>query len=93
MDSGSAEPPEASLPSDASMRLETLIQSRKIPHAAENRRGPYINIFQELDAGADVNAVDAYGKTALMLAAESLGSYRKLDIIKLLLKSGAGPGH
>jgi len=40
-----------------------------------------------------VNAVDAYGKTALMLAAESLGSYRKLDIIKLLLKSGAGPGH
>lgn len=48
-------------------------------------------VRRSLDGGADVNAVDAYGKTALMPAAEALESYRKLDIIKLLLKSGADP--
>ncbi len=44
-----------------------------------------------LDAGADVNAVDEYGQTALMLAAESLKVYKKKDIIAILLERGANP--
>ncbi len=42
-----------------------------------------------LDAGADVNAVDEYGQTALMLAAESLKLYGKNKIVKILLERGA----
>jgi outer membrane protein assembly factor BamB len=42
-----------------------------------------------LDAGADVNAKDEYGQTALMLAAECLIVYNKKDIIELLIKRGA----
>lgn len=42
-----------------------------------------------LDAGADINAVDEYGQTALMLAAESLRVYNKKDIVALLLDRGA----
>jgi outer membrane protein assembly factor BamB len=48
-------------------------------------------VRKSLDAGADVNALDAYGKTALMLAAESVAMYNKTDIIKLLLDRGADP--
>ena len=48
-------------------------------------------VRHSLDAGADVNAVDAYGKTALMLAAEAAFSYDKPDIIELLLARGADP--
>ncbi len=44
-----------------------------------------------LDAGADVNGRDGYGRTALMLAAESLKVYKKADIVKLLLERGADP--
>jgi hypothetical protein len=39
-----------------------------------------------LDAGANVNAADAYGNTALMLAAEVRS---KGDVVKLLLERGA----
>ena len=42
-----------------------------------------------LDAGADANAVDEYGHTALMLASESLKIYKKKDIIAMLLEHGA----
>jgi hypothetical protein len=46
-------------------------------------------VKRTLDAGAHVNAVDEYGHTALMLAAESLRAYGKKDIIKTLLDRGA----
>ncbi len=46
-------------------------------------------VKKTLDAGADVNAVDEYGQTALMLAAESLRVYDKKDIISILLERGA----
>ena len=46
-------------------------------------------VKQMLDAGADVNARDEYGQTALMLAAECLIVYNKKDIIELLIKRGA----
>jgi hypothetical protein len=42
-----------------------------------------------LEAGADVNAVDEYSQTALMLAAESLRVYDKTNIIETLLERGA----
>jgi outer membrane protein assembly factor BamB len=42
-----------------------------------------------LAAGADINAVDDYGETALMLAAESLWVCPKPDLIELLLQRGA----
>ena len=42
-----------------------------------------------LAAGADVNAVDDHGDTALMLAAESLWVCPKPDLIELLLQRGA----
>ncbi len=42
-----------------------------------------------LDAGADVNAVNGYGQTALMLAVESLRTYDKEDVVETLLKRGA----
>jgi len=42
-----------------------------------------------LDAGADVNAVNDYGQTALMLAVESLRTYNKDDVIAMLVKRGA----
>jgi outer membrane protein assembly factor BamB len=45
---------------------------------------------QALDAGANINAVDAYGSTVLMLAAEaSVGSGGKDPLIELLLEKGA----
>jgi outer membrane protein assembly factor BamB len=40
-------------------------------------------------SGADVNTTDAYGRTALMLAAESLRLCNKKDMIALLLENGA----
>ena len=46
-------------------------------------------VKKTLDAGADVNAVDEYGQTALMLAAESLTVYGKKDIVATLLEHGA----
>jgi len=52
-------------------------------------QGDLETVSKSLDAGADVNAVDEYGQTALMLAAESLGVYRKKDMIALLLERGA----
>ena len=52
-------------------------------------QGDLDTVKKALDAGADVNAVDEYGQTALMLAAESLGVYNKKDIIELLLQRGA----
>jgi len=47
------------------------------------------NVRAALEAGADVNGVDEYGQTALMLAAESLREYGKKKIIALLLDHGA----
>lgn len=52
-------------------------------------QGELATVKQVLDAGADVNAVDDYGQTALMLAAESLKGHGKDDVIKLLLERGA----
>ena len=52
-------------------------------------QGELATVKQMLDAGADVDAVDEYGQTGLMLAAESLKSHGKDDVIKLLLERGA----
>ena len=46
-------------------------------------------IKQSLEAGADVNALDDYGQSALMLAAESTKSHGKTDIVEFLLQRGA----
>jgi outer membrane protein assembly factor BamB len=47
-------------------------------------------VQKALDAGADVNAVNAYGQTALMLAAESVRqAYKRKDIIATLVERGA----
>jgi outer membrane protein assembly factor BamB len=47
-------------------------------------------VRQFLDAGANVNAVDAYGSSVLMLAAEaSVGSGGKDPVIEFLLERGA----
>jgi hypothetical protein len=46
-------------------------------------------VKKALDAGADVNAVDAYGQTALMLAGESLKLYCKKNIVEMLLNRDA----
>jgi outer membrane protein assembly factor BamB len=46
-------------------------------------------VRKTLEAGADVNAVDEYGQTTLMLAAESLRIYNKTNIIETLLERGA----
>ena len=46
-------------------------------------------VKKTLATGADVNAKDEYGQTALMLAAESLRVCNQKDIIQTLLKSGA----
>ena len=46
-------------------------------------------VNQALGGGADVNAADEYGRTALMLAAESLASYGKKDVIETLIQHGA----
>jgi outer membrane protein assembly factor BamB len=52
-------------------------------------QGDHETVKKALAAGANVNAVDDYGQTALMLAAESLGVYHKKDIISTLLERGA----
>jgi len=44
-----------------------------------------------LDAGANINATDEYGDTALMLAAEAATGGKKSELIKLLLARGADP--
>jgi hypothetical protein len=46
-------------------------------------------VKKALNDGADVNATDEYGRTALMLAAESLSVYGKKDIIEALVRHGA----
>jgi outer membrane protein assembly factor BamB len=46
-------------------------------------------VKKTLATGADVNAMDEYGQTALMLAAESLRVCNQKDIIQTLLESGA----
>ena len=46
-------------------------------------------VKKSLDAGADVNATNEYGETAVMVAAESLPVYRKNDIVELLVQRGA----
>lgn len=47
-------------------------------------------VRQALDAGANINAVDAYGSSVLMLAAEaSVGSGGKDPLIEFLLERGA----
>jgi outer membrane protein assembly factor BamB len=46
-------------------------------------------VKKALNDGADVNATDEYGRTALMLAAESLSVYGKKDIIEALVQHGA----
>jgi outer membrane protein assembly factor BamB len=48
-------------------------------------------VEKTLKAGADVNAVDEYGQTALMLAVESLRVYAKENIIETLLQRRADP--
>ncbi len=47
------------------------------------------SVEKVLNAGADVNGRDEYGRTALMLATESLKAYKKADVVKLLLERGA----
>jgi outer membrane protein assembly factor BamB len=44
---------------------------------------------KSLEAGANVNAADAYGNTALMLAAEASAGSNNADVVKLLLERGA----
>jgi hypothetical protein len=44
---------------------------------------------KSLDAGANVNAADAYGNTALMLAAEASAGSGKDPVVRLLLARGA----
>lgn len=46
-------------------------------------------VKKTLATGADVNATDEYGQTALMLAAESLRVCNQKDVIQTLLESGA----
>jgi hypothetical protein len=46
-------------------------------------------VKRTLDDGADVNATDEYGRTALMLAAECLGAYGKEDVVAALVQHGA----
>jgi len=46
-------------------------------------------VKKTLDDGADANAVNGYGQTALMLAAESLPLYGKQDIVATLMDHGA----
>ncbi|HUL77909.1 MAG TPA: PQQ-binding-like beta-propeller repeat protein [Vicinamibacteria bacterium] len=48
-----------------------------------------VTVKNSLEGGADINATDEYGATALMLAAESLPVYRKNDIVELLVQHGA----
>ena len=44
---------------------------------------------KELDSGANVNASDEYGNTALMLAAEAAPGSKNADLVKRLLEKGA----
>lgn len=48
-------------------------------------------VRKSLDAGANVNATDAYGNTALMLGAEVSAGFKKENVVKLLLERGADP--
>lgn len=48
-------------------------------------RGDFAQVKSLLDKGADVNAQDKYGETALMLAAY----YGRMDVLKLALHKGA----
>ena len=47
-------------------------------------------IYEFLNAGADPNIIDCYGKTALMCAASS-PRYQNIEIVKMLLNFGADP--
>ena len=54
---------------------------------AAARRGDAVSLQAQLEAGADVDALDRFGQTALMLAAQR-GS---LEAVRVLLAAGANP--
>jgi len=54
-------------------------------------RNDLATVKSTLDSGANVNAVDSYGQTPLMLAAECAGMSAKSAVVKLLLARGADP--
>lgn len=83
------------IPATSSVDTERTKLNEQLLDAAS--RNDHDAARQSLDAGANVNAVDAYGNTALMLAAEASVGTRsstsfglgKAELIELLLERGA----
>lgn len=53
------------------------------------KQGDALALGQMLDAGEDIDALDRYGQTSLMLAA----LHGKLDVVRLLVERGANLNH
>ena len=57
--------------------------------AAENGKTRLNEVINMIDSGVNVNVINGYGYTALMLACVYSNSNSSLETIKLLIKSGA----
>ena len=83
----------AALPLEEQMPLAKAVdpEKKKLNDQLINAayRSDLGTIQKALESGADVNAVDEYGQTALMLAAESAKAYNKTDVVEFLLQRGA----
>ena len=66
--------------------LRTVLALCPACASASRLRWAFVLRRKTLDEGADVNALDEYGQTALRLAAESCN---QKDVIKALLERGA----
>jgi len=66
-------------------------ETRKLFKAADE--GDLSNVKADIERGADVNAIDSFGDTPLVVAIASERSDNRIEILNLLLDSGADPDY
>lgn len=66
-------------------------ETRKLFEAADD--GDLLSIKASIERGADVNAIDRFGDTPLVVAIASERSDTRIEILNLLLESGADPDY